>query len=98
MDGSEVTLLIAILTFCTPIDVAIVEGLKRGGMTSTRWAMPAALVVGILIAAVVAGTDLVNRFDLRDDFALTVLAGVICGLGASGLYSGLQAVAGADRG
>lgn len=95
MDGSEVTLLIAILAFATPINIAIVEGLKQAGSVSPRWAMPASIVIGILITGLVAATDLVNRFDLKPDIGLVVLAGLLCGLGASGLYSGVRSIAGA---
>lgn len=50
-----------------------------------RWKPPIALVLGILIAFLIA-EDLTTR--------TTILAGIISGLTASGLYSGGKAVAG----
>ena len=94
MDGSEVVYLLAILLFSAVVVLAIVEGLKAGGVVSRRWAMPAAVVVGIILTGLVAVTDLVTRFDLEDDLDIVLLAGILCGLGASGLYSGVRAVLG----
>ena len=92
MNGSDAVLLLGILTLCTPIILAIVQGLKQTGMTSTRYALIASLITGILIAALIAATNIIDGFDLRDDPALTILAGIMSGLGASGLYSGGRAV------
>ena len=85
----------AIVTvIAAPIVAGVVQGAKSAGMTSSRWAMPFAILVAIIVDALVAATDLVEGFDLKDDVALVILLGVITGLSASGLYSGGKAVAG----
>ena len=92
MDTNE---LIAIVGVGAPITVGIVQGAKATGVTVGRWAMPFAVGVGVLIDLLIAATDIVDGFDLRPDFALAILAGIVTGLTAAGLFSGFRAVAGA---
>jgi hypothetical protein len=93
MDGQlgDVAIVTAI---AAPITVGLVQGAKASGMTSARWAVAFAILCGILIDVLVAATDLVDGFDLKDDIALVILLGIITGLSASGLYSGGKAVVG----
>lgn len=93
MDGQlgEMAIVTAI---SAPIVVAGVQGAKASGMTSSRWSVLFAITLGIVIDGLVAATDLVAGFDLKDDLALVILLGIITGFSASGLYSGGKAVAG----
>lgn len=78
----------------TPIILGIVQGLKAANTVSSRWAMPAAIVIGILVCGLVGFTDMIDGYDLMGDWAIAVLSGVTAGLSASGLYSGGQRVVG----
>lgn len=91
MDTNE---LIAIVGIGAPVTVGIVQGAKASGLASGRWAMPFAIMIGVVIDLLIAATDIIDHFDIRDDFALAILAGIVTGLTASGLFSGFRAVAG----
>jgi hypothetical protein len=83
-----------IVVAAAPLVLAVVQALKATGVTSSRWAMPAACLVGILICFLVAAAGLVEGFALWHDWALAVLVGIASGLSAAGLYSGGQKVVG----
>lgn len=93
MEGSQE--LIAVQAIATPIVLAIVQGMKSAGITSSRWAMPAAVALGIAVCWLIAFTDLVDGYRFRDDWAVGILCGVMVGLASAGLYSGVRRVAGA---
>jgi hypothetical protein len=90
--------LMAVVVAASPITLAVVQGLKAAGITGSRWAMPAAIVVGEGICFLVAAAHLVAGFALWGDWGLAALAGVATGLSAAGLYSGGQKVVGAGSG
>ena len=61
----------------------VVEGLKRLGLDS-RWATPAAIVAGGVVAAL---AEAVDAWPVLDPAVRVVLAAVVFGFGASGVYS-----------
>ena len=61
----------------------VVEGLKRLGLP-TRWATPAAMLTGGLVAALAQAVDAWPRLD---PLVRIVLAAVVFGFAASGAYS-----------
>lgn len=88
--------ILGLTLIATPIILGIVQGLKAANTVSSRWAMPASLVIGILICGLVGFTDTIDGYDMWEDWAVAVLSGLTAGLGASGLYSGGQRVAGSS--
>ena len=71
----------------------VVEAMKRGGMPE-RWAGLAAIVAGIALAALadLAGIASATSPGGGPPAAGWVLAGVVYGLAASGLYSQARAI------
>lgn len=61
----------------------VVEGLKRIGLP-TNWATPVAVIAGLLVAA---AAEIVQIWPETIPFVRIVLAGIVLGLGASGVYS-----------
>jgi hypothetical protein len=72
-----------------PIIVAVIQAIKMVGMPN-KFSPIASLAVGIIVAFLL-------RHETQD-FSQTLLAGVIYGLGASGLYSGVKTTAHATTG
>lgn len=72
---------VATVAVLSPIVLALVSGIKSVGMES-RWAFPLSLVLGITAGVFFGGATI----------ALNVLLGIIIGLSASGLYSGVKKV------
>ena len=68
-----------------PIIVAIVQALKMTGKLPNKFAPLVSIAVGILVG-------FIFRHDTQN-LSQTVLAGVIYGLSASGLYSGIKTTA-----
>lgn len=68
------------LTVAVPILVAFVEMAKMAGMSS-RWGAPLAVVLGVVAFYFLADGDVAPR----------ILEGVVAGLSASGIYSGVKA-------
>lgn len=65
-----------------PIVIGIVQGIKLTGWLKDGWTPLVAMVVGVLIS-LVAGHD-------SRDYTGSLLGGVMYGLMASGLYSGVK--------
>jgi hypothetical protein len=61
----------------------VVEGLKRLGLP-TRWATPAAVLAGGVVAALAEAVDI---WPALDPLVRVLLAAVIFGFAASGVYS-----------
>jgi hypothetical protein len=68
-----------------PIIVAIVQALKMTGKLPNKFAPLVSIAVGILVG-------FIFRHDTQN-LSQTILAGVIYGLSASGLYSGIKTTA-----
>lgn len=68
-----------------PIIVAIVQALKMTGKLPNKFAPLVSIAVGI-------GVGFIFRHETQD-LSQTILAGVIYGLSASGLYSGIKTTA-----
>ncbi|HSW76121.1 MAG TPA: holin [Candidatus Saccharimonadales bacterium] len=66
-----------------PIITAVVQAIKLTGFVKDRFTPFVSMVVGILITFLLAHHAL-------DDISGSVLLGILFGLAASGLYSGLQ--------
>jgi len=94
MRSSELTYLGLLLLFLVPVTTGIVQALKVMAITTSRWAVIASIFVGLILVAVCAMTDVIEGFDFKDDLVLVVCLGVIVGLAASGLYSGLRSLLG----
>src|SRR6476646_6639167 len=65
-----------------PVFVAIVQAIKMTGRVPDKYAPIASILVGIIIAFVSHGT--------ATTMGQTILSGVMYGLMASGLYSGIK--------
>jgi uncharacterized membrane protein (DUF441 family) len=74
----------------SPVAVGIVEVAKRAGLP-TRWAPAFALVAGVVLALLAAWGDVLGGFE--GNWARVVLTGMVVGLTASGLYSGVKTTA-----
>jgi len=61
----------------------IIEGLKRLGLP-TRWATPAAVIAGMLIAG---GAEMIEIWPRTLPIVRVILSGIVLGFGASGVYS-----------
>ena len=82
---------LAIAMAISAITVGVVEAIKRAGL-ATRWSPFAAMLVGVGFAFVFDWSQ--EDAFLTSHIGDNLLAGVVAGLMASGLYSGVTTLAG----
>lgn len=73
-----------------PIILALVQIIKMTGLVKDRFAPFASIVVGILLAFLLVNTDGIAGNDGTFHLGTTILTGIMFGLSASGLYSGIS--------
>lgn len=66
-----------------PVIVALVQVVKMTGWLQDKFAPIVSIVMGIILAFLLAQNIILN-------FSSTILAGILYGLSASGLYSGVR--------
>lgn len=85
----DLTTISASAVAIVPIIIAIVQGLKMAWSSAEKFAPLVSLAVGILISLIADHET--------GDWTNSLLSGVIYGLSASGLYSGVKATAHASK-
>lgn len=83
MDNMQSVL--AAVAICTPMTLAVVQGVKNMGLPD-RWAPALALLCGLVMIALCALAEVVDL-----TWGQTALTGVLTGLSSAGLYSGVRA-------
>jgi hypothetical protein len=73
-----------------PIIIAVVQAIKMSGFVKDKYAPFVSIIVGIIISILLV-------HDFMNDISGTVLTGILFGLSASGLYSGLSTTANAIK-
>lgn len=73
-----------------PIILSLVQIIKMTGLIKDRFAPIASVVIGILIAFLLVNTDGIAGNDGTFHLGTTILTGIMFGLSASGLYSGIS--------
>ena len=79
---------LAMAAIAAPIVLALVEAAKGAGLPS-KWAAFAAIGFGVVITFLLVAAD---SGITSENWAEAILAGILGGLSAAGLYSGTQAV------
>jgi uncharacterized membrane protein (DUF441 family) len=74
----------------SPVTVGIVEVAKRAGLP-VRWAPVFALIAGVVLALLAAWGNVLGGYE--GNWARVALGGLLAGLAASGLYSGVKTTA-----
>lgn len=72
-----------------PLVVAIVAAIRATGWLPDKWAPLGSITVGIILAFIVGVTDEVSEVS-TDAWRYIILVGLVAGLSASGLYSGVK--------
>ena len=85
----EATKYLVLMAVATPIIIGLVQLLKGMGLP-VRWAPIAAIALGCGVSVLIGVSTSSPIPDAN--YADYILAGVLGGLGASGLYSGIPAV------
>lgn len=66
-----------------PIVIAVTQAIKMSGFVKDKYAPFVSIIVGIIISVLLV-------HDFMSDISGTILSGILFGLSASGLYSGVQ--------